>query len=283
MYVFSNPGTLKIAPRKIEMFETPPPMTTVNNGFLSFTTWKEMFRNVMLFLLGGIMKKKFVCYYRLSVRKQTGTQHGIAAQREAVRRYVSSVNGKSLVELEEIESATGRKHRPVLQEALAICEREGATLCISRIDRLTRSVAFLGQLQESGVDFVACDNPHATPFTIGILALVAQHEAETIRKRIVDGLAAAKRAGVVLGAPKEAREKALQKANETRGEKADTYVASAVEALKAIEEKKRKRVSLQQLADIMNRGKLKPRRGKIFHPQTISRIKKRGEALGIYP
>ena len=227
--------------------------------------------------------KKFVCYYRLSVRKQTGAQHGIEAQREAVRRYVDSVGGEVVREFEEIESATGRKERPVLQQALSICKQEGATLCISRIDRLTRSVAFLGQLKESGVDFIACDNPHATPFTVGILALVAEHEAETIRKRIKDGLAAAKRKGVVLGAPKETIERSLSLANEKRLTNADVYVMSIINEIKTIESKKRQPVSLQGLADILNRGKLQPRRGRIFHPATVSRIKNRATVLGVYP
>jgi DNA invertase Pin-like site-specific DNA recombinase len=47
---------------------------------------------------------------------------------------------------------------------------------------------------DSGVEFVAVDNPHANKLTIHILAAVAQHEREMIAQRTKDALQAAKAA-----------------------------------------------------------------------------------------
>src|SRR5262249_31641088 len=68
-----------------------------------------------------------------------------------------------------------------------------------KLDRLSRNVAFVSALMERKVDFVCCDNPTATKFTIHILAAVAEFERDAISKRTKEALAAAKARGVVLG------------------------------------------------------------------------------------
>ncbi len=92
--------------------------------------------------------------------------------------------------------------RPQIAAALAACRLRHATLVIAKLDRLARNVHFISTLMESGVDFVACDNPHATRLTIHILAAVAEHEREMISARTIAALAAAKARGVKLGNPK---------------------------------------------------------------------------------
>jgi DNA invertase Pin-like site-specific DNA recombinase len=104
-------------------------------------------------------------------------------------------------EFTEIESGK-RNERPELENALAACKRQKAKLVIAKLDRLSRNLAFIATLMESGVEFVAVDNPHANKLTIHILAAVAQHEREMIAQRTRDALQAAKARGVVLGNPK---------------------------------------------------------------------------------
>ena len=99
-----------------------------------------------------------------------------------------------VAEFQEIES--GKKNdRPQIAAALAACRLHHATLVIAKLDRLARNVHFISSLMESGVDFVACDNPHATRLTIHILAAVAEHEREMISQRTIAALAAAKARG----------------------------------------------------------------------------------------
>ena len=49
--------------------------------------------------------------------------------------------------------------RPQLAEALKLCRLTRTTLLIAKLDRLSRNVAFLATLQDSGIRFVYADNP----------------------------------------------------------------------------------------------------------------------------
>jgi DNA invertase Pin-like site-specific DNA recombinase len=84
---------------------------------------------------------------------------------------------------------------------LAACKRHKATLVIAKLDRLSRNLAFIAALMESGIEFVAVDMPFANKLTIHILAAVAEHEREMISQRTKAALAAAKRRGKRLGNP----------------------------------------------------------------------------------
>ena len=100
----------------------------------------------------------------------------------------------------EVESGK-RNDRPELVKALAACKRQKAKLVIAKLDRLGRNLAFIATLMESGVEFVAVDNPHVNELTVHFLAAIAQHEREMISERSKAALLAAKRRGRRLGNP----------------------------------------------------------------------------------
>jgi DNA invertase Pin-like site-specific DNA recombinase len=104
-------------------------------------------------------------------------------------------------EFTEVESGKRSDNRPELEKAIAACKRLKAKLVIAKLDRLSRNLAFIAALMESGVEFVAVDNPHMNKLTIHILAAVAEHEREMISERTKAALAAAKRRGQRLGNP----------------------------------------------------------------------------------
>jgi DNA invertase Pin-like site-specific DNA recombinase len=141
----------------------------------------------------------FIAYYRVSTKRQGESGLGLEAQQEAVTRHILGQTGQLVTTYQEIETGK-RKDRPELLKALAHAKRSRATLIVAKLDRLARNVQFLAALMESGVDFVCCDNPHATRFTIHILAAVAEEEARQISARTKAALLAYKARGGKLGA-----------------------------------------------------------------------------------
>ena len=163
----------------------------------------------------------FIAYYRVSTDRQGKSGLGLEAQRAAVGRYLAGIGGILLAEHTEVE--TGRRNdRPELQKALAACRKHKARLVIAKLDRLSRNVAFIATMMDAGVEFVACDNPHATRLTLHILAAVAEHEREMISARTKAALQAAKARGVRLGRNAESlatanHAAALDHANQIKG------------------------------------------------------------------
>ena len=141
---------------------------------------------------------RYVTYCRVSTKRQGESGLGLEAQQAAVRAYLEGKGWPPVAEFIEIES--GRKSdRVELAKALAACRLYGAVLVIAKLDRLARDAAFLLSLRDAGVEFVACDMPDANRLTVGIMAMVAEDEADRISARTTAALAAAKARGTVLG------------------------------------------------------------------------------------
>jgi DNA invertase Pin-like site-specific DNA recombinase len=220
---------------------------------------------------------KSIAYYRVSTKKQGQSGLGLEAQQQSVSDYAG---GKLIAEYVEVESGK-RKDRPELAKAIAHAKRSKAKLVVAKLDRMARNVAFTSALMESGIDFVACDNPHANKFTIHILAAVAEHEAEQISERTKAALAAAKRRGVKLGSARPGhwkgrehlRQRGIKKAQraavETIKQKAkDSYT----DLLPLMVELRDDGYSLQAVADHLNELGHTTRRGCKWNRMQVSRV-----------
>ena len=145
---------------------------------------------------------KFIAYYRVSTDKQGKSGLGLEAQRHAVLNYLNGGEWKIIAEFTEVESGK-RSDRPQLAAALKAARLHQATLVVSKVDRLTRSVAFLSKLLEANVDVRFADLPSIEGptgrFMLQQMASVAELEAGMISDRTKKALAAAKKRGTKLG------------------------------------------------------------------------------------
>ena len=101
-------------------------------------------------------QRQFIAYFRVSTLRQGKSGLGLEAQKKAVDDFLNGGSWQLLAEFVEIESGKA-DDRPQLEQALATCELSGATLVVAKLDRLSRNLAFLAKLQESGARFVAAD------------------------------------------------------------------------------------------------------------------------------
>lgn len=202
----------------------------------------------------------YIAYYRISTDRQGASGLGLDAQRQAVAGFVGT--GQLIPEYTEVESGKKHDNRPQLLAGLDDCRKRCAALLIARLDRLARNVAFIANLMENGVDFVACDMPQATRLTIHILAAVAEHEREVISKRTNAALAEANRRGTRLGNPRieEARPLAVAAHHARRPAPA---VAQFMTDWRAQAKK------LRAIADDLNRLSIRPPRGRQWYKSSV--------------
>lgn len=205
---------------------------------------------------------KWVSYVRVSTGKQGRSGLGLEAQRAAITNYLNGGEWELLKEFKEVESGKNGE-RPQLQEALRLCQLTGATLIIAKLDRLSRDLHFITSLMKAGIDFVACDMPQASRFTIHIYAALAEQERQFISERTRAALKAAKDRGQKLGKPENlTREAALKGSKQSltaRQKKADNFAAQIVPV---IQEYREQGLSLRKMAAKLNERNILTARGK---------------------
>lgn len=220
-----------------------------------------------------VASRKSVAYYRVSTARQGQSGLGLDAQREAVSQFLKGQAWQLVAEYTEVES--GRKtDRVELQRALAACRIHGAILVIARLDRLARNAAFLLTLRDHGVEFVATDQPGANRMTVGILAMVAEHEADAISARTKAALAAAKRRGTILGTSRNlthsARLLGAAVSARVRGQRAGQRAGDIAPIIAEIRDAGS--VSLRAIAGALNKRDIRTTRGCSWTAEQVRRV-----------
>lgn len=216
--------------------------------------------------------KQYIAYYRVSTQKQGQSGLGLEAQQAAVHAYVGS-HATILKEFTEVESGK-KNHRPQLEAALAEAKSTGSVLLIAKLDRLSRNASFIFTLRDSGVNFQCCDMPDANTLTVGIFAVIAQHERETISARTKSALAAKKVRGEKMGTPANLTTAAIQKSIDVRMVNARVHVGNQ-QATEVIKDKVAQGWALRKIAEHLNKLGYRTRRGSNFEAITVSRLANR--------
>jgi DNA invertase Pin-like site-specific DNA recombinase len=209
------------------------------------------------------MEGRYVAYHRVSTDRQGRSGLGLEAQKVAVLTFLDGGGWKLVAEYTEVE--TGRSparltlaKRPQLQAAIAEAKKRKATLVIARLDRLARSVAFIANLMETGVDFRAADMPNADKFMLHVYAAMAEEEGRRIAARTKAALQAAKKRGTKLGRAAE---------NKTA---AETFARKLRPVIREL--RKEGVTTVRGIAEELNKRGVETPRGGRWHATSVERV-----------
>jgi DNA invertase Pin-like site-specific DNA recombinase len=149
--------------------------------------------------------KRIVAYYRVSTKQQHRSGLGIEAQRAAIARFAEAEAMTVIAEYVEVETGKGADaldRRPQLAAALNAARAAKCPVIVSKLDRLSRDVAFISGLMAQRVPFIVAElGADADPFMLHLYAALAEKERKLISERTRSALAAKKAKGATLGSP----------------------------------------------------------------------------------
>lgn len=169
-----------------------------------------------------MQKKQAIIAKRVSTTEQKRSSLSLINQEEVCTKFCKDNDFEIIKVVEDVASGKIEpEDRAGLSSALKLAKKTGATIIISKLDRLSRSVETIARLMNSGVPFISVETPQATPFMLHVYSAIAEMERESISNRIKDALRVKKeqlaKEGKKLGNPNAKKvQKVATKANQLK-------------------------------------------------------------------
>lgn len=218
--------------------------------------------------------QKFILYYRVSTKEQGKSGLGLDAQETDLQVFLdqfAETPFEVIATFTDIQSGADNE-RPELVKALDLCRKTGATLLVSKLDRLSRRLSFIATLMEDPkVSFRVASIPRASKMELHLYAMLAEQERDFISARTKAALAALKAKGKKLGGirPKtEARNMAVK-------EKAEGYAQKVAGMVQPMRQAGK---TLREIADCLNASGVQTSRGGKWSAAQVMRTLERLEA-----
>ena len=217
--------------------------------------------------------ERAVAYLRVSTQRQQRSGLGIEAQRAAITRFAEGEGLTIIAEFVEAETGKGADaldRRPQLATALAAAKSAKCSVLVSKLDRLSRDVAFVAGLMAQRVPFIVAElGRDADPFMLHLYAALAEKERRLISERTRAALAAKKAAGATLGNPRNI-EQAGEIGRSVQTATADEFVAGLMPLIQAI--RSTGATSLRAMTDALNQRGIRSARGGRWHISSVMNV-----------
>jgi DNA invertase Pin-like site-specific DNA recombinase len=224
--------------------------------------------------------ERAVAYYRVSTRQQQRSGLGIEAQRATVARFAEAEQFTIIAEFAEAETGKGADaldRRPQIAAALAEARAAKCPILVSKLDRLSRDVAFVAGLMAQRVPFIVAElGRDADPFMLHLYAALAEKERRLISERTKAALAIRKATGTRLGNPTNIRE-AGHIGRAALIEAADDHARSPLPLLRAL--RSEGAITIGAMTRSLNNRKIQTPRGARWHVSTVANLLARAQKL----
>ena len=221
-----------------------------------------------------------VAYLRVSTRQQQRSGLGIEAQRVAVERFAEAERLQIIAEFVEAETGKGADaldRRPQLAAALAAARQAKCSILVSKLDRLSRDVAFVAGLMAQRVPFIVAElGRDADPFMLHLYAALAEKERRLISERTKAALAIRKASGTKLGNPSNIRE-AGEAGRSSLIEAADDHARRLLPLLRML--RAEGAITIGAIARSLNDRKIPTQRGSGWHVSSVANLLARAQKL----
>jgi DNA invertase Pin-like site-specific DNA recombinase len=215
--------------------------------------------------------KRAILYRRVSTSEQGKSGLGLEAQTEAVERFCAAEGFQIAGEYEDV--ASGKlpvEYRPGLAAALTAARTLRCSVIVSKLDRLSRDVAFISGLMVRGGPFIVAElGADVDPFVLHLYAALSEKERKMIGERTKTALKSKVGTG-------QLGNQANLKEAQAKGRTAN--VAASAEFSKrvlGIIGNLREGMSMNAIAAALNASNMPTMRGGKWTAKAVARVKER--------
>lgn len=216
--------------------------------------------------------KSAISYCRCSTSEQGKSGLGLAAQSAAVHQFAAAEGFDIVEEISEVASGKlGLDERAGLRSALEKAKKLKCPVIVSKLDRLSRDVAFISGLMANGVPFIVAELGMDTdPFVLHLYAALSEKERRMIGTRTKNALAQLKAQGVQLG-NLQTLEAHRARGSATTAAKAKAFATKISPTVRNYREQG---MTLVQIAERLNSDGIKTMRKSTWTHSTLSKLLK---------
>jgi DNA invertase Pin-like site-specific DNA recombinase len=228
----------------------------------------------------AVCMESAIAYLRVSTQRQQRSGLGIEGQRAAIARFAEAEGLTIISEFVEAETGKGADaldRRPQLATALAAAKAAKCSVVVSKLDRLSRDVAFVSGLMAQRVPFIVAElGRDADPFMLHLYAALAEKERRLISERTKAALAAKKASGIKLGNPRNIAQ-AGELGRRVQTAAADEFVAGLLPVLDGI--RNSGATTLEAITQALNQRGIRTARGAKWYASSVMNVLERGKVL----